>query len=139
MALGTGVQAEGLAAGLARAQGDGDVSLLAMSPDWASRLAAGQVRAVHQEAAARLRQAGLLAVPPPPRSANGALIAAALVPATSGSAKVLHRLTVSLRAEAGTTGQAILRGSGDDLDADETTDSKSTDSTESPNISEELS
>ncbi|MGD0686079.1 MAG: type I-U CRISPR-associated protein Csx17 [Streptosporangiaceae bacterium] len=128
-----------LAAGLARAQGDGDVSLLAMSPDWASRLAAGQVRAVHQEAAARLRQAGLLAVPPPPRSANGALIAAALVPATSGSAKVLHRLTVSLRAEAGTTGQAILRGSGDDLDADETTDSKSTDSTESPNISEELS
>ena len=46
------------------------------------RLAAGQVGAVHAEAAARLRQAGWDAVPAPPNAATGrgVRIAAALVP-----------------------------------------------------------
>ena len=42
----------------------GDEQALALNPDWAARLAAGQVGAVHDEAAARLRQAGWDAVPP---------------------------------------------------------------------------
>ena len=55
---------------------------LALSPDWAARLAAGQVSAVHDEAAARLRQAGWDAVPAPPKGTGGqrSRIAAALVP-----------------------------------------------------------
>jgi CRISPR-associated protein Csx17 len=54
----------------------------ALSPEWAMRLAAGQVRPVHDEAAERLRQAGLTAVPAPPAGAvgDGVRIAAALVP-----------------------------------------------------------
>ena len=36
---------------------------LAMGPDWAVRLAAGQVGAVHADAVRRLRQAGWDAVP----------------------------------------------------------------------------
>jgi CRISPR-associated protein Csx17 len=62
-------------------QPSGDAPMLALSPDWANRLIAGQVRGVHEEAAARLRQAGWLAVPALPRPADdGISIAAALVP-----------------------------------------------------------
>jgi CRISPR-associated protein Csx17 len=65
---------------------DGDVPRLALSPDWANRLIAGQVAAVHQEAAARLRQAGWLAVPALPEpAASGISIAAALVPRCRGA------------------------------------------------------
>jgi CRISPR-associated protein Csx17 len=73
---------QGLAVGVTPGDGGGDEPELALSPDWAARLAAGQVRAVHDEAAARLRQAGWDAVPPPPlgSAGNGARIAAALVP-----------------------------------------------------------
>jgi CRISPR-associated protein Csx17 len=123
-----------LAVGLGPAQDDGNGPMLAMRPDWANRLVAGQVRAVHQEAAARLRQAGWLAVPAPPQPENGVLIAAALVPPTSGSQAVMRRLTTPLRPEAETVGQAGQSGSGGDPDTDEFTDS-----TESPNLTEELS
>jgi CRISPR-associated protein Csx17 len=60
----------------------GDEPRLAMSPDWAARLVAGQVRAVHDEASARLRRSGWSAVPAPPPgcTGDGAQIAAALVP-----------------------------------------------------------
>ena len=71
-----------LAAGIAPGDGDSDEPELALGPDWAARLAAGQVRAVHGEAVARLRRAGWDAVPAPPQASagNGVRIAAALVP-----------------------------------------------------------
>jgi len=70
-----------LAAGIAADDG-GDEPKLALSPDWATWLAAGQVRAVHDEAAARLRWVGWDAVPAPPAGSagDGVWIAAALVP-----------------------------------------------------------
>jgi CRISPR-associated protein Csx17 len=74
-------------------RGSGDVPL-AMRPDWAARLAAGQVTRVHEEAAGRLRQAGWAAVPPVPGSpgADGILIAAAVVPQALGCRAVLRSL-----------------------------------------------
>jgi CRISPR-associated protein Csx17 len=73
------VTASGVGADLADS---GEEPRLALRPDWAARLAAGQVRAVHDEAVARLRQVGWNAVPTPPEDAltGGVLIAAALVP-----------------------------------------------------------
>ena len=70
-----------LAVGIAADDG-GDEPRLALSPDWAARLVAGQVRAVHNEAAARLRRVGWDAVPAPPEGSagDGVRIAAALVP-----------------------------------------------------------
>lgn len=78
-----------LAAGLT--VGGGDEPRLAMNPDWAARLAAGQVRAVHDEAGARLRRAGWEAAPSPPQgcAGDGARIAAALVPRCLRSRSVL--------------------------------------------------
>lgn len=73
-------------------QAVGDVPMLALSPDWANRLIAGQVRGVHEEAAARLRQAGWLAVPALPRpTADGISIAAALVPRCRGARALMER------------------------------------------------
>ena len=70
-----------LAAGLALDGADPGTPRLALAPDWAVRLAAGQVGAVHGEAVRRLHQAGWHAVPPLAHiDANGAAIAAALVP-----------------------------------------------------------
>ena len=71
-----------LAAGIAPGDRHGDEPALALSPDWAPRLAAGQAGAVHGEAAARLRQAGWDPVPVPPvvSAGDGIRIAAALVP-----------------------------------------------------------
>ena len=74
-----------LAAGLrpGRAHGEpADEPVPALSPEWATRLAAGQVTKVHQEAAGRLRQAGWTAVAAPPARAgiHGTRTAAALVP-----------------------------------------------------------
>jgi CRISPR-associated protein Csx17 len=59
-----------------------DEPVTALSREWATCLAAGQVTKVHQEAVARLRQAGWTAVAAPPAQAgvNGTRIAAALVP-----------------------------------------------------------
>jgi hypothetical protein len=67
---------------------------LALSPDWAARLAAGQVGAVHGEAAARLRQAGWQAVPAPPQgtAGSGLRIAAALVPRCLRPGDVLTKI-----------------------------------------------
>lgn len=68
--------AEGIAPGK-------DAPRLALSPDWAVRLSAGQVTGVHSDAANRLQQAGWTAVPAlkrPDQAAGGTGIAAALVP-----------------------------------------------------------
>jgi CRISPR-associated protein Csx17 len=73
--------AVGLRPGNARDE-QADEPVPALSPEWATCLAAGQVTKVHQEAAARLRQAGWTAVAAPPAQTgvNGTRIAAALVP-----------------------------------------------------------
>lgn len=73
--------AAGLRPGNRRDEPD-DEQIPALSPEWATRLAAGQVRQVHDEATARLRQAGWTVVPAPPERAmpGGTCIAAALVP-----------------------------------------------------------
>jgi CRISPR-associated protein Csx17 len=76
----------------------GDEPRLALRPDWAARLAAGQVRAVHGEAVDRLRQAGWNAVPAPPDPmASGVSIAAALVPRCLRPWRVLRRLASPIR------------------------------------------
>jgi CRISPR-associated protein Csx17 len=71
---------------------------LALRPDWAARLTAGQVHAVHAEAVGRLRQAGWNAVPAPPGdgAANGARIAAALVPRCLNPWRVLRKLAAPI-------------------------------------------
>jgi hypothetical protein len=65
-----------------RGDDESDEPVPALAPDWAARLAAGQVRAVHNEAASRLHRAGWTAVTADPEVAigSGAQIAAALVP-----------------------------------------------------------
>jgi len=71
---------------------------LALRPDWAGRLAAGQVRPVHEEAVVRLRQVGWAAVPAAPGAmAEGRRIAAALVPRCRGANSMLRRLASPLR------------------------------------------
>jgi CRISPR-associated protein Csx17 len=69
---------------------------LALNPDWAARLVAGQVSAVHSEAAARLRLAGWDAVPAPPNGTggNGPRIAAALVPRCARPRAVLSEIAI---------------------------------------------
>jgi CRISPR-associated protein Csx17 len=82
--------ATGLNSGNPRDEPD-DEPVPALSPDWAARLAAGQVPQVHEQACARLLQAGWTAVPAPPdgRERDGARIAAALVPRCLRSRAVL--------------------------------------------------
>ncbi|MGH3188123.1 MAG: type I-G CRISPR-associated protein Cas8g1/Csx17 [Streptosporangiaceae bacterium] len=77
----------------------GDEPRFALRPEWAARLAAGQVRAVHEEAVARLRQVGWDAVsfPPEGAAATGAHIAAALVPRCRGTGSVLRKLASPIR------------------------------------------
>lgn len=77
----------------------GDEPRLALRPEWAARLAAGQVRAVHGEAMARLRQAGWDAVsfPPQATAGSGVYIAAALVPRCLGTGPVLWKLASPIR------------------------------------------
>lgn len=58
----------------------GENMLLALGPDWALRLSAGQVTAVHAEAVRQLKRAGWRAVAAPPAGVDGSAIAAALVP-----------------------------------------------------------
>lgn len=66
----------------------------ALSPDWAARLVAGRIHQVHEEARARLLQAGWTAVPAPPNGSerDGARIAAALVPRCLGSRAALRMI-----------------------------------------------
>jgi len=87
-----------LAVGIA-ADDRGDEPKLALSPDWATRLAAGQVRAVHDEAAARLRRVGWLAVPAPPAGGvgDGVRIAAALLPRCLSSRSVLPMIAKHIK------------------------------------------
>jgi len=69
-----------------------DAPRLALAPDWAIRLAAGQVREVHAEAVRRLRQAGWRAAPAPARvHADGVHVAAALVPRCRQPSRVLRQ------------------------------------------------
>lgn len=71
--------------------GRNGVVRLALSPDWAARLAAGQLGNVHAEAVRRLAQAGWRAVPAPTQiHGDGAAIAAALVPRCRQPEKFLH-------------------------------------------------
>jgi CRISPR-associated protein Csx17 len=90
-----------LAHGFAPAGGRHDAPKRAMEPDWAGRLAAGQLGAVHHEALARLRQAGWQAVPfQPPPDAIGADFAAALVPRCCDPRSMMRRyLAIKLRDE----------------------------------------
>lgn len=90
--------AQPLAAGIAADDG-GDEPRLALSPDWATRLAAGQVRAVHEEAAARLRRVGWDAVPAPPADTlgDGVRIAAALVPRCLSPRSVLSAIANQIK------------------------------------------
>ncbi len=93
--------ARGTPPGLAGRQGSrvaGEEPKLALRPDWAPRLAAGQVGPVHDEAAARLRQVGWDAVPAPPHPmADGRRIAAALIPRSRGANSVLRQVASPLR------------------------------------------
>jgi CRISPR-associated protein Csx17 len=86
-----------LAAGIGT--GDSDEPGLALSPDWATRLAAGQVRGVHQEAAARLRRAGWEAAPALCQDSadDGARIAAALVPRCVSPRSVLRVIAKQIK------------------------------------------
>jgi CRISPR-associated protein Csx17 len=97
-----------LAHGFAPADGRHDAPKQAMEPDWAGRLAAGQVRAVHDEAVARLRQAGWQAVPfQSPPHASGVDIAAALVPRCRDPQSMMRRyLAARLRDEPADGGSA---------------------------------
>ena len=88
-----------LAGGIAPGGGNNDEPELALSPDWAVRLVAGQVRAVHGEAIARLRQAGWDAVPAPPEggTGNGVQIAAALVARCLSPRSVLSKIAIRMK------------------------------------------
>lgn len=69
-----------------------DTPRFALSPDWAVRLAAGQVLDVHRDAVRRLRQAGWQAVPALRNSTlSGAALAAALVPRCDQPRRLMAR------------------------------------------------
>jgi CRISPR-associated protein Csx17 len=115
-------------------RGDSDAPKLALQSDWANRLVAGQAGPVHAEAVARLRLAGYLAVPEPPRPADGTLIAAALVAPVLGWHRVMRRLTRPLRQEVEQTRTS------DPLDAELAAfPDELASSSQSPNLAEELS
>lgn len=94
-----------LACGMAPGDGDRDDSkpadepALALNPDWPVRLAAGQVRGVHEEARARLRQAGWDTFPmhDDVTYPNGTRLAAALVPRCLHPRPILRTLAVQIK------------------------------------------
>jgi CRISPR-associated protein Csx17 len=87
-----------LAKGLAPSEADSHAPRLALAPDWTNRLAAGQVAAVHEAAARRLRQAGWDAVPAPPHTdLDGAALVAAMVPRCADDRNALSRVAIRLR------------------------------------------
>ncbi|MGH3167321.1 MAG: type I-G CRISPR-associated protein Cas8g1/Csx17 [Trebonia sp.] len=90
--------ASGLRPGNSRDESD-DEPVPALSPEWAARLAAGQVQPVHSEAEARLLQAGWTAVSAPPAQSEGSgkRIAAALVPRCLKSRDVLSMIAFETR------------------------------------------
>jgi len=91
-----------LAEGMAPEHAEVGAPRLALNPDWATRLAAGQLVAVHGEAVRRLRQAGWRAVPSPYASSvegdavRGTAVAAALVPRCDGSRKQLRHFAMKI-------------------------------------------
>jgi CRISPR-associated protein Csx17 len=110
-----------LAAGLAE-RGNPDALPLALGPDWAVRLAAGQIEGVHADAARRLRQAGWNAVPAPAappgngipaasRIADGTSLAAALVPRCDGAQDLLKSFAIEIKADPATpVGEPVTVG-----------------------------
>jgi CRISPR-associated protein Csx17 len=98
-----------LARGLA-AQADASAPKLAMAPDWAVRLTAGQVGPVHADAVRRLRQAGWDAVPALQTPAgDGIRLAAALVPRCFGWWMILNDyFAVHLRTDQQDAGAATV-------------------------------
>jgi CRISPR-associated protein Csx17 len=86
------------ARGLASPRAGDEQPPLALRPDWAVRLAAGQVGTVHGEAVARLRQVGWDAVPFPMAgiAITGTALAAALVPRCQGAMSVLSKISTKL-------------------------------------------
>ncbi|HET9970981.1 MAG TPA: type I-U CRISPR-associated protein Csx17 [Streptosporangiaceae bacterium] len=82
---------------LPSAGGTGEEPELALNPDWATRLVAGRVTAIHHEAAAKLRMAGWKAVPAPPVHPDGTRIAAALVPRCLRARSVLPVVATKLK------------------------------------------
>jgi CRISPR-associated protein Csx17 len=89
-----------LAEGLADTD-DSSAPRMALGPDWAVRLTAGQVGPVHADAVRRLRQAGRDAVPAldAPR-ADGIFVAAALVPRCRGALALMERhFAIRIRTE----------------------------------------
>jgi CRISPR-associated protein Csx17 len=115
---------------------NGDVPRLALNPDWANRLVAGQVSAVHREAAARLRQAGWQAVPALTMQAaggrsagDGISIAAALVPRCHGARDLMERHFAIRLIKAPASGTEILPAA----------DSPEILSTETPQLAQEMS
>ena len=86
------------AQGLAPQPAQDEQPLQALRPDWAVRLGAEQVPAVHGEAVARLRQVGWEAVPFPAAgiTATGPALAAALVPRCRGAMSVLSKISTKL-------------------------------------------
>lgn len=119
-----------LAAGLAD-RDDASAPKRAMGPDWAVRLAAGQVKPVHDDAVRRLRQAGWDAVPALEAPAeDGMRLAAALVPRCSGWWTILNEnFAVWIRTAQQDVGAADLA---EDTDADKQ-------ETNPPELAEELS
>jgi CRISPR-associated protein Csx17 len=108
----------------------------ALSPDWANRLIAGQVTAVHREAAARLRQAGWRAVPAPPRpAADGVAIAAALVPRCPGARVLMGRHFATRIAEESAPGAEVQPAA----DSPESLSTETPLSTDPPELAQELS
>jgi CRISPR-associated protein Csx17 len=91
-----------LATGLPPRGTNRDVANLALRPDWPNRLIAGRVQGVHEEAVARLRQAGWEASPWAEGTGSGttgARVAAALIARCRArdSYAVLRMLAVPLR------------------------------------------
>jgi CRISPR-associated protein Csx17 len=89
-----------LAEGLADTD-DPSAPRMALGPDWAVRLAAGQVAPVHADAVRRLRQAGWDAVPAlEAPGADGIAVAAALVPRCRAARKLMEtHFSVRIRTE----------------------------------------
>lgn len=93
---------------------------LALAPDWAVRLAAGQVAGVHADAVRRLRQAGWEAVPTVPLpdsgqlvngSAFGTSLAAALVPRCAGGSVLLEtQFAIKIKPDLDSPGKAMPAG-----------------------------
>jgi len=111
-------------------QSDGDMPRLGLSPDWANRLIAGQVAAVHREAVARLRHAGWLAVPALPEPVeDGTSIAAALVPRCPPAFHVMERHFAIRIAKEAASGVEVLPAA----------NSSESLSTETPELVQELS